>query len=849
MANYYVNGYKPPAGVKDKQGVMLWQKVIGVKADGVWGAQSQKAYETYVRKMAKGGIGGLLSGVNDVLHTAQEVQKPRAVGRFTVPNAFKTTEDVKNFQRKNGLQADGIWGAQTDRAYRESKRNPLDVVDFTVGTVNSAAAQMKKEQQTKARTVKGYQLPKANMTIWEVKQFQSQNGLKVDGIWGKDTQAKWNAVHKAGGVAGAAGAITGIVKQATQTAKTVKGYQLPRVGMTTAEVMAFQRAQGLKTDGIWGKDTQSAWDRLSGLQKASVLIGHTGRQTRPNNKPNQSLPTTTAPLSGTLGTALKKGGQSNPLLQSKPNTSYNGYAGALGTTNKPVGTFGTNDIAKRTAYYNQGANVQAQNSRTRFWNDVGRALTQKHTVDTKALTEQWEELAQKVGTDEQVQHMQDVKDWVAGGMNGPAPQQKNDNPNVLKPKGNGDNYASMFTNVVQGAAVTGQPNEETEAWQALADYAGSEEGQQFVQQMLGKLKPQQGAQGIPKETDITNTNAQAYIQHHKIGSQADEDEKMIINELLASYLTGNEADQQVHDTLQQHLRRGYRIWQLNMFTGEPLPGQDAPFEGELIDEQTQQVNRYLVVMYGQASLQQGGTKLSQEEKDEILARVGGWTQGITLFNEEDRQKVETERLFADILELIVGAKNEKYYGLVRMDVEDVQKYLPDGWELPGSIYAAAKGQITDELQLALHGGGDMGLLQYGINEFGEWLKDYPITKGFEKTLQNKGIKIPKKVGYVQTAISIISHLQNLEEMQYPRETRKYTSQLKEGDYYLRLQIPEQYAVDKEDLSKYMRNSSHNETPIQAPEETTTTVSTVLIYFRGDEPLFIELEDNKSILWP
>lgn len=25
MADYYVKGYKPPAGVKDKRGVMLWQ--------------------------------------------------------------------------------------------------------------------------------------------------------------------------------------------------------------------------------------------------------------------------------------------------------------------------------------------------------------------------------------------------------------------------------------------------------------------------------------------------------------------------------------------------------------------------------------------------------------------------------------------------------------------------------------------------------------------------------------------------------------------------------------------------------------------------------------------------------
>ena len=256
-----------------------------------------------------------------------------------------------------------------------------------------------------------------------------------------------------------------------------------------------------------------------------------------------------------------------------------------------------------------------------------------------------------------------------------------------------------------------------------------------------------------------------------------------------------------------------------------------------------------MIMYGQAGLQQGGTKLSQEEKDQILAQAGGWTQGSTLFSEEDRQKAEAERLFADILDFVVGAKNEKYDGMVRIDAQDAQRYLPDGWQLPEPIYGAGKGQITDELQLALHGGTEMGLFQYAVNEFGEWLKDYPISEEFEKALQNRGIKIPKNAGYAQTAVSIISHLQNMEEMQYPRETRKYTSQLKKGDYYIRLQIPEQYEVDKKDFSKYMRNSPYNETPIQAPEGATTTVSTVLIYLRGNKTLFIELEDNKSILWP
>ena len=601
MANYFVKGYKPPAGVKDKRGVMLWQKTIGVKADGVWGAQSQKAYENYVRKMAKGGLKGIVSGVTNVIKTTAQGDKPRAVGRFKVPDAFQTTQAVKNFQKKNGLQADGIWGAQTDRAYREMKQDPFAAIGLAAHSINSAITQIEKEKQTKARAVRGYSLPKAGMSVWEVKQFQSQNGLKADGVWGRDTQAKWEA--RQGGVFGTIGKIIDSgLKAATQTARTVKGYTLPRIGMTTAEVKAFQRAQGLEADGIWGKRTQAAWDRLRGLQKASVLIGgsRVNVQTQKNAQQTQSPPVTAAPLSGTLGTAMKKGGQSNPLLQTKQQPAYNGYTGPLGTTQTPAGFFGTNDIAARTNYYNQGASVQAQNKRNQFWNSVGQALTNKHTVDTKALTEQLEQAAQKVGTNEQNQHMQDVKDWAAGGMKGPAPQQKDNNPHVLQPKGN-DSYGSMFTNVVKGAAVTGNPNGEMEDWQALADYAGSEEGQQYVEDMLEKTQSKTDAQEAWEE----RTTWDEYLTEHAITMEKDQDEQDLEASALA-YLQQH-GENEAADKMFRYLQAGYRIWQLDFITGEPKEGVIAPFgydakgnqiaNAQLSGVELKQANLYMLQMY------------------------------------------------------------------------------------------------------------------------------------------------------------------------------------------------------------------------------------------------------------
>ena len=352
-----------------------------------------------------------------------------------------------------------------------------------------------------------------------------------------------------------------------------------------------------------------------------------------------------------------------------------------------------------------------------------------------------------------------------------------------------------------------------------------------------------------EKTGIADTNMQTYIEQHEIRDEADADEKQLVNELLASYLTGKQEDQQVHDTMKRNLQSGYRIWQLDMFTGEPLPGQDAPFTGKLTEEQTREVNRYMMIMYGQAGLQQGGTKLSQEEKDQILAQAGGWTQGSTLFSEEDRQKAEAERLFADILGFVVGAKNEKYDGMVRIDAQDARRYLPEGWRLPEPIYGAGKGQIMDELQLALHGGGNLGMKEYLWDTSVEQGVSYYKSKKIEHWLDERGITIPKGIGGVQTLVEISSHLSNMQELQYPEETRKYTEQLRIGDSYIRLQIPEQHVVKKKKPYEYMENQWYSQAPIQAPEGATTTVSMVLIYLRGDKPLFIELEDNKGILWP
>ena len=47
MASYYMNGYTPPEGVNSASKVKEYQRQLGVKADGIWGPNTQAAYERY----------------------------------------------------------------------------------------------------------------------------------------------------------------------------------------------------------------------------------------------------------------------------------------------------------------------------------------------------------------------------------------------------------------------------------------------------------------------------------------------------------------------------------------------------------------------------------------------------------------------------------------------------------------------------------------------------------------------------------------------------------------------------------------------------------------------------------
>lgn len=50
MAKYYMEGYTPPSGVNSASAVKEYQRQLGVKADGIWGPDTEAAYQNSIKQ-------------------------------------------------------------------------------------------------------------------------------------------------------------------------------------------------------------------------------------------------------------------------------------------------------------------------------------------------------------------------------------------------------------------------------------------------------------------------------------------------------------------------------------------------------------------------------------------------------------------------------------------------------------------------------------------------------------------------------------------------------------------------------------------------------------------------------
>ena len=216
-----------------------------------------------------------------------------------------TTAAVKSFQKANGLKADGVAGAATQKKLYS---------DGVIGGSGSTASTPTSSPSSgTAGTTTAYTLLKEGMESYEVKNlqqrlidlgyltgsatgyygtatkgavkdFQKKNGLKNDGLAGSVTQAllyssaalSANGNTSGGGTtpsptptASPSGTYTTLKKGVTSSAVKTLQEQLILLGYlktnatgyygsaTYTAVKAFQQANGLKADGIAGNETQT----------------------------------------------------------------------------------------------------------------------------------------------------------------------------------------------------------------------------------------------------------------------------------------------------------------------------------------------------------------------------------------------------------------------------------------------------------------------------------------------------------------------------------------------------------------------------------------------------------------
>ncbi|MDO5112048.1 MAG: peptidoglycan-binding domain-containing protein [Clostridia bacterium] len=233
---------------------------------------------------------------------------------YKPPKDIDSIEKVKDYQKRLGVKADGIWGPKTQSAYDAQKNNGSGYgTDYanagasqslTSGTAKNAhsikavktdplqgdddagalAASLKRMNRSNKQTA-GYGATKSGKTSAapayapplglrrpdQIRTMQRIVGVKDDGIWGPKTQEAYEAWQNNNGNlrSGAIGPIR--PKQENPARETDAPAYAPPLGLRRPDqIRTMQRIVGAKDDGIWGPKTQEAYEKWSAeLQEGS----------------------------------------------------------------------------------------------------------------------------------------------------------------------------------------------------------------------------------------------------------------------------------------------------------------------------------------------------------------------------------------------------------------------------------------------------------------------------------------------------------------------------------------------------------------------------------------------------
>lgn len=212
---------------------------------------------------------------------------------------------VRAFQKANGLTTDGKAGYNTQTVLYSNAAKRADNANSDVIASSKAATLRYGSQGVEVQTLQnklislGYLSGSADgkfgsSTRRAVKAFQQANGLSPDGIVGAATQAKLgDGTTDSGAVSNTVPYVTlykgatGEAVKAMQNRLIALGYLTGKAdgkfgNQTSLALIAFQRANGLKADGIMGSATTKKLNQTSG----TVNNGGTTTIVTPTTAPN-----------------------------------------------------------------------------------------------------------------------------------------------------------------------------------------------------------------------------------------------------------------------------------------------------------------------------------------------------------------------------------------------------------------------------------------------------------------------------------------------------------------------------------------------------------------------------------
>lgn len=123
MGKYYVSGYSTPEDVNSSDDVRRYQKMLGVKIDGIWGKNTQAAYEKYRGGKDSKSSGGFIAGNFDWDGASKEISdRLTQVLRPAVDAAIKERKQVLE-TNKAELDADAAARGMESSTFVSSVKN------------------------------------------------------------------------------------------------------------------------------------------------------------------------------------------------------------------------------------------------------------------------------------------------------------------------------------------------------------------------------------------------------------------------------------------------------------------------------------------------------------------------------------------------------------------------------------------------------------------------------------------------------------------------------------------------------------------------------------------------------